>query len=135
MPHVMSRLSNIEDNLPSPDDLTSVAYNLLTIQHTQGIRTKDLLEGRVGGHASLAPVSPEEQFRVARLAVDEDDYYYAAQWLKRLSKSGRLKDMRREEHGFNATNVLGMLASAYFRVSTKPVFNLCEIGNCGKALR
>ena len=117
MPHVISRLSNIEDNLPTDDDLTSVAYNLLTIQHTQGIRTKDFLEGRVGGHVSLAPITPEEQFRVAKLAVDEDDYYYAAQWLKYLSRSGRLKDLRREEHGFNATNVLGMLASAYFRVA------------------
>ena len=117
MPHVLSRLSNIEENLPTRDDLNSVAYNLLTIQHTQGIRTEDLLGGRVGGHASLSPLSPEEQFLVAKLAVEEDDYYYAAQWLKHLSRSERLKEMRREEHGFNATNVLGVLASAYFRVS------------------
>ncbi|XP_076458126.1 prolyl 4-hydroxylase subunit alpha-1-like [Babylonia areolata] len=120
MPYVISRLSNIEENLPSAEDMKSVAYSLLTIQHTQGIRTSDLLKGRVGQHASVDPLTLQQQFQIVKLAVEEDDYFYAAQWLKHLSKSPQLKDMKREEDGFNATNVLGMLASAYFRVNMMP---------------
>ncbi|KAK7112409.1 hypothetical protein V1264_011874 [Littorina saxatilis] len=120
MPQLISRLANIEDNLPSEGELTSVTYNLLTIQHTQGIRTQDLLRGKVGNRSALEPISPQEQFQVAKVAVDEDDYFYAAQWLKHLSRSAKLKDMRKEEDGFNATNVLGMLASAYFRINMLP---------------
>lgn len=117
IPHVIRRLSNIEENLPTEDQLQSIAYNLITIQHTQKLRTGDLVAGKIGQHAALNPISPEDQFRISKLAVDEDDYYYAAQWLKHLTGSEKLAEMKREVHGFNATNVLGMLASAYFRVS------------------
>lgn len=120
MPYVVSRLSNIEANLPSDEDMSSVAYNLFTIQYTQRIPTSHILQGRVGPHASRVPISPQEQFRIVKLAVEEDDYYYAAQWLKHLSKSPQLKDMKREEDGFNASNVFGLLASAYFRIKMTP---------------
>ncbi|KAL8587706.1 hypothetical protein ACOMHN_020924 [Nucella lapillus] len=120
LPQVVARLSNIEENLPSSEDMSAVAYNLFTIQYTQKVPTSHLLKGLLGQHASRAPISPQEQFRIVKLAVEEDEYYYAVQWLKHLSKSPHLKDMRREEDGFNATNVLGMLASAYFRLKMTP---------------
>nr|KAG5714796.1 hypothetical protein BaRGS_000284 [Batillaria attramentaria] len=120
IPHVVSRLANMEENLPTDDDLRSLGYSLVTIQHTQSLRTADVIAGRIGGHVALSPLSPEEQFQIAKLAVDEDDYYYAAQWLKHLANSGQLSKFSKERHGFNATNVLGMLASAYFRINMVP---------------
>lgn len=124
IPHILARLANIEDNLPTEEDFESVAYSLLLIQHTQGLRTADLLAGRIGGHLAADRISLQDQFQVAKMAVDRDDYYYAAQWLKNMETSGRLAQLRKDEHGFNATNVLGMLASAYFRVSRHDAFGL-----------
>ncbi|PVD39069.1 hypothetical protein C0Q70_01697 [Pomacea canaliculata] len=120
IPHILARLANIEDNLPTEEDFESVAYSLLLIQHTQGLRTADLLAGRIGGHLAADRISLQDQFQVAKMAVDRDDYYYAAQWLKNMETSGRLAQLRKDEHGFNATNVLGMLASAYFRINMVP---------------
>lgn len=124
IPHILARLANIEDNLPTEEDFESVAYSLLLIQHTQGLRTADLLAGRIGDHLAADRISLQDQFQVAKMAVDRDDYYYAAQWLKNMETSGRLAQLRKDEHGFNATNVLGMLASAYFRVSRHDAFGL-----------
>lgn len=120
MPQLISRLANLEANLPTDEDLHSVVSNLLTIQHTQAISTKQLVEGKVAGYNSVVPISPHQQFSIARSAVDDDDYYYAAQWLKHLSRYEGLKRLTKAEDGFNATNVLGMLASAYYRINLLP---------------
>jgi hypothetical protein len=52
----------------------------------QRIPTKELVDGSIGGHSSVSAISPQEQFRIAKMAVEEDDYHYAAQWLKHLAR-------------------------------------------------
>lgn len=120
LPLLLSRLANLEANLPTDEEFHFIISNLLTIQHTQAIPTKQLVEGKVRSHVSLSPITPHEQFRIARSAVEDDDYFYAAQWLKHLSKYEGLNQMTKAEDGFNATNVLGMLSSAYYRINMVP---------------
>ena len=108
------KVDNIGDNIPTEDQLLTVAKSIIRIQAFYDISTDDIIQGTIFGNPSLERLSLDDQYTFARAAYESEEFDLAVDWLlKVISNYANDTDV-----DFSMTNALNRLSSTYFKVKS-----------------